>query len=382
MSKDYKLGILFGLVVLGAGVIYWVALDKSGTESTEQPQDEAPTVQLVGDDVPDVIEEPTVIETVVVEEVVVSDDVAPVEGAPTPAIDDTTTPDETPLPDSSVVVIGGNFQIDPNADSIVNADDPIIDPTPIPVPQRVDLKGKKTYTVRAGDNGFSVVSKRVYDTPKHWKLIRDANPGVLSTALRPGMVLKIPPLPDQDITLNSTPPVDHGKTSTNATGQKVYVVASDDVSGFWGISEKVYGKGKGHLYPLIRDANPKIDTTKLRAGMKLIIPSPESVKPIVPVTRASNNGNRTGQIVTIDGKRYYIVKAGDAGFGYIARKVYGSTKYAYLISRANPNANTATLMPRDKLLLPPKPVGQAPPATRTRTTRPATNGSPRPYFGN
>ena len=375
MSKDYKLGILFGLLVLGAGVIYWVALDKSDKESPEQQKTETQKVQLVDIDkpgtTPDDAEETT------------SDDVAPVKGTTTPE-DTTMISGETspPLAPGSETTTVEGFQIDPNADSVVNADDPVIDPTPIPVPEPVDLMGKSTYTVRDGDNGFSVVSTRVYKTPKHWKLIRDANPGVLSTALRPGMVLNIPKLSDQDTTSQPTTPTDQGKTLTNATGQKVYIVASDDGSGLWGIAEKVYGTGKGHLYPLIQEANPKVDSTKLRAGMKLIIPPPENAKLTIPVTPKSQTGTEPGQIVTIDGKRFYIVKAGDAGFDYIAKKVYGSAKYGYLISEANPNANTATLMPRDKLELPPKPAGEEPPATRTRSTRPTTRQPGRPYFGN
>lgn len=387
MSKDYKLGILFGLLVLGAGVIYWVALDKPDAESSEQPK-QAYRVQLVGESDED--DESAAVETVTTEEIT----------APIP--DETTTvPDEigpvapvalvapvgsaVAAPDSDDVTVSGGFQLDANADSVVNADDPIIDPTPIPVPEYVDIKDRadrSTYTVRGGDNGFSVVSIRVYNTPKHWKLIRDANPGILSTALRPGMVLKIPPPPSHDIAPEPVSPT-HGKTLTNLTGQKVYVVSGNDTSGLWGISRKVYGQNMGHLYPLIQAANPKVDSTKLKPGMKLIIPPAQSVKLTIPVTNKPGKGVQPGQIVTIDSKRYYIVRAGDAGFGYIAQKVYGSTRYAYLISEANPNAHTATLMPRDKLLLPPKPAGEIPGRPAEPRTKRSERGNPRrPYFGN
>jgi LysM repeat protein/predicted small lipoprotein YifL len=47
------------------------------------------------------------------------------------------------------------------------------------------------YTVQAGDT-FADISFAFYGTPDHWRLIRDANPGV---TLKPGTVLTIPPKP-------------------------------------------------------------------------------------------------------------------------------------------------------------------------------------------
>lgn len=60
------------------------------------------------------------------------------------------------------------------------------------------------------------------------------------------------------------------------------------------------------------------------------------------------------------GEKIYIVRDGDKGFWGIAQKseVYGDGKYWYLISKANPNAQSSNLQKGQKLVIPPKPVAR------------------------
>ncbi len=65
------------------------------------------------------------------------------------------------------------------------------------------------------------------------------------------------------------------RTPGQPTGQTTYIVQSGDSP--WVIAQKVYGNGS--KYPLIMSANALTDSTRLRVGMTLKIPSLEGVSP-------------------------------------------------------------------------------------------------------
>jgi nucleoid-associated protein YgaU len=142
-------------------------------------------------------------------------------------------------------------------------------------------EGATRYTVTADDTaGYWGISNKTYGAGKHWRLIRDANPGIAPTALRAGMVLIIPPMPaapaEQVAAVEPPTPASGEDTlplatdATNTDIERIYYVQASDTGGFWGISKRVYGAGKYHT--LIQQANPGVDSRKLRAGMKLVIP--------------------------------------------------------------------------------------------------------------
>lgn len=62
-------------------------------------------------------------------------------------------------------------------------------PAPTPAPAKA-----KTYVVSDGDT-LADISTAFYGSPAHWRAIRDANPGIDGSDLRPGTVLTIPPKP-------------------------------------------------------------------------------------------------------------------------------------------------------------------------------------------
>jgi nucleoid-associated protein YgaU len=128
-------------------------------------------------------------------------------------------------------------------------------------------------------------------------------------------------------------------------GETIYVVREGD-AGFWGIAERVYGDGRH--WPLIAKANPNADTNALRPGERLRIPpkpderltSPTSAEPAAAISPLTGGT--------------YVVQRGDAGFWGIAQKVYGSGKHWPAIAKANPKANSSSLRPGDKLVIPPR----------------------------
>jgi nucleoid-associated protein YgaU len=136
------------------------------------------------------------------------------------------------------------------------------------------LTGQKKYVVQSGDNGFWGVSKAVYGHGKYWTLIRDANPNVNTSTLQPGMELVVPPKPQASAAGRSarSPLLDVNLPA----GHSTYTVQSGD-RGFWGVSEKAYGNGA--YWPVIRDANPTVDSDALMPGMKLVIPPKPSSPP-------------------------------------------------------------------------------------------------------
>lgn len=141
-----------------------------------------------------------------------------------------------------------------------------------------------------------------------------------------------------------------------------YTVKDGD-SGFWTVSKNVYGDGK--YWGLIAKANPDADSNRLRAGQILKVP------PLPAKTdRAPGEGpTHAGQVLAeADGKRYYYVQEGDAGFWTVSAKAYGSGKHWALIAKANPNADSDRLNKGQKLLVPALPLPMAASSGTTTST--------------
>jgi len=144
--------------------------------------------------------------------------------------------------------------------------------------------GKMRYhTVVEADN-FWVIADKYYGHGKYWTLIKDANPGVDSTKLRPGDVLKIPPLPKTPVrpslVTRSTP----GTLTRSISGSSIYTVKSGD--SYWKIAKDQYGNGS--LYLVIQQANKDIAPEDLKPGQKITIPPKPIKKVATPSPRTTS----------------------------------------------------------------------------------------------
>jgi nucleoid-associated protein YgaU len=147
----------------------------------------------------------------------------------------------------------------------------------------------------------------------------------------------VEPTPPTEVT---PPPADHtvannnsnnATTSTDANGQKTHVVVAGET--FSTISLSQYGNP--NLYAAIMRANPGIDPTKLRPGMKIVIPPAPEAKPaaatVAPAPAARSHALVSGDAAQtssskveapIDPQTQYRVQSGDSLYS-ISKKLYG-----------------------------------------------------------
>lgn len=97
-----------------------------------------------------------------------------------------------------------------------------------------------------------------------------------------------------------------------STGPKTYTVALGDT--YWTIAQAEYGNGA--YYSHIMRANPSVPANRLKAGVKLVIPSRSEVVPsgAQPVVAAAN----------LDSRTQYRVQKGD-NLNTICKQLYGTT---------------------------------------------------------
>lgn len=317
---------------------------------------------------------PDATDLVVVDNTGVVDDPTPTptldETAPGPMIDEMASPED----DETVVVMDTGVDtagaIDTGADTagaiasigVLNEEDltVVVDPGVITPVGGVSQSGS-TYRVQKGDDGYWTIAEKVWGegNGRHWKKIQNANPGVVSTSLAVGMVLKIPALEEATgttavagttVVAGGSPKP--GSTFINSAGQKVYVVSKDDSAGLWGVSAKMYDKG--HMWRTIAKANPTAKPTGLKVGQHLVIPP----KPSTSRTTATNTvATASGGTISTGGVEYYVVTKDDSsGMWGIAEKLYGHGKYHALLQKANPNVNSNALRVGQRLVKPAKPA--------------------------
>jgi nucleoid-associated protein YgaU len=223
-----------------------------------------------------------------------------------------------------------------------------------------------TYTVKKTDTtGFWGIAEDYYGHGKYYTLIRDANPNVSSTALRPGTKLTMPPKPKRTSSASKKygkllKTAQHGKVVETVTGKKYYIVKKGD-NGFWGVSEAAYGSGKH--YQKIMAANPDVDTAGLQPGMKLVIPDLDKTSSAGSSGRARSKDH--GKIIEgATGQKYYVVKKGDRGFVSVAEAAWGNGNLWPAVRDANPTLNPRALQPGMKIKVPKKPKASELPLVR------------------
>ncbi len=158
--------------------------------------------------------------------------------------------------------------------------------------------GSTTYVVQQNDSYWKIALAEYGNGLYHY-VLQEAN-GIAAGSLRPGMVLIIPPKP--------APAADTGATGTATgpaeiiagPGQTIYTVVAGD--SFWRIAKNEYGAG--HLWPVIREANPQVNPRRLQAGQKLILPSIEDARRAVGEDPSGERGGeRSGTTRPSDDNR-------------------------------------------------------------------------------
>jgi nucleoid-associated protein YgaU len=167
-----------------------------------------------------------------------------------------------------------------------------------------------------------------------------ANTNTAEATNTPAPTTPLPPAIDPPSTppADITPPADHtvvsnnsntATTTTDANGQQIHVVAAGET--FSTISLSAYGNP--NLYAGIMRANPGIDPTRLRPGMKIVIPPAPQAKPaaatVAPAARShalvSGDTAQTSSTkveAPIDPQTQYRVQSGDSLYS-ISKKLYG-----------------------------------------------------------
>ena len=254
MRTDVKIGAAVGLAVVVLVVLYVVF---SSSSQPASPQAQAPAVDQ------------TTEITDVIEPRISSPQPAPAIGSTTrpadpfrvpPGHDETVSVDVrlTPATPTSAPRIAGTGAVGPAiAPTPVATVGPALAVTPAP-------KAPQTYTVAAGDMGFWAIAAKVYGDGKYMYLIAEGNPGVNSSALKVGQVLRIPPLPPSVAAVKPAGPA--GATNAPTAAGRTYTVKEGQ--GYWVIAQEVYGDGK---YWVNLDAANR-DKGPLKPGMVLVVP--------------------------------------------------------------------------------------------------------------
>jgi len=136
----------------------------------------------------------------------------------------------------------------------------------------------RTHKVQPGET-FVTIARAAYGDGKYFKAIEKANPNVNPRALKPGMTIQLPPASDvkrptraasksRDNSPQTRPSsVSDGTTYTVQKDDSLYKIAHKLYPGKRGVEDELYLLNKQVIGP---------DSTKLKPGMVLKLPSPQT----------------------------------------------------------------------------------------------------------
>jgi len=130
-------------------------------------------------------------------------------------------------------------------------------------------KGHRTHTIRRGDS-YALLAEQYYGSQRHAKFLMDANPEHSDPRrLREGVVLRVPPMPNQPGTAHSAGSL---RRPSGTAGERTYVVRGGD--SFYRIAVRELGSGS--RWPELFELNKNVVDGKperLRPGQVLRLPS-------------------------------------------------------------------------------------------------------------
>ena len=141
--------------------------------------------------------------------------------------------------------------------------------------------GKKYYIVDEGDSFWEIAAKKeVYGGGRYHGRLQKANPDVNPRSLRAGMIIYVPEFKNEESGATSDTVVIYDSAVVDSNTYKIKKGDS-----YWKIAKIKYGSYK--YFKAIEKANPDIDPNQLREGMIIKLPPAEKVikkRPVLPVT--------------------------------------------------------------------------------------------------
>ncbi|NBB95238.1 MAG: LysM peptidoglycan-binding domain-containing protein [Planctomycetes bacterium] len=346
MPRDYKIGIVIGLLVVIAGVVYFLVTgDEDPPQRQPQPAAQEQPDQVVFTD--EETNEPTTTDIPPMPVSVSVDDVPETtdEVADEPAgsvMDDREATDN----DDGTVAVAWGSEI---ADATSATDRGTLE-TGLPATSEGSAFSEPAAPADDGTVVLDADAESVLDEP-------DPEPVATAPAATTTRPDETPPTTTSADSYDRMTPVRTSTapatTPTTPASPGTYKVTAEDTTGFWGISRKVYGRWK--YYQLIQDANPQVDSRALQPGTMLRIP-PKPAE--TSSTDRTDERSQYGQVSTnAAGRKVYTVSDTDtAGLWGIAKKVYGKGHLWPRIAKANPDVEPTKLNPGDKLVIPTPPA--------------------------
>lgn len=240
MRTDVKIGLVVGLLIVIAGVVFVASNDGKPQGDPDEVAKDTPPAE--------------------------TDSNKPEYGpAPGPAA---VQPGEIVIPsfgsERSITRTGPDTR-----PAVVSTDRTVRPIVPVVPTLRIDEPPRVTriHTVRQGDTLWGI-AKAEYGDVRLVSLLLKANPDVKAKNLKIGQKLKVPPKPVSIRPTAAGGSIVAGRTLKS--DEMIYKVQAGDKKGFWGIAQKKYGHGK-HM-TLIAGRNPKVNPRKLRIGQILVLP--------------------------------------------------------------------------------------------------------------
>jgi len=170
-------------------------------------------------------------------------------------------------------------------------------------------------------------------------------PAVAEVAQEPAVPeITAPPAPPA---VDVAPPATGVSTPVPLVTDHYYEVQNGD--SFFTISKKLFGTVR--YFPDLQKANPDIDPRRLRAGMKIAVPTIAGASPRKELLKSAEEATRREPRVFLAQDKIHVVQPGEI-LESISFKYYGRRQKWRHIVRANPGLDPKSLRPGMRIVVP------------------------------